>query len=746
MERLAFAHPGYLWGLLAMGVPVLVHLFNRRRPRPLPFGAIDFVLRSQRHKSRRLRLRQILLLALRCLLLAGVAIALARPSLRPKGNLAAAAQGPQATALVLDASLSMRYRTGSTTVFERARKEALAALERLSPDEPATVGLCAGPAGFIGGQLFAPSFDRAAARRALTEAQPTWLASDLTGCLQTAARALGESPVAGKRIVAFTDLAAHSIRLDAPPPLVPPPGQPNAAPLRPNIVLVDAAQGSELPNVAIVATQAMPAPHLGPRGYEVTATVANHSAKAVSGVPIALRIAGQVTTKGFVDVPARGTAKKVLAATLPSGPVVGRIELARDDAEGLDEDDAQDFIVHVPRDVKALLVDGAPSSLRTRDEAFFVEAALAPQRTAGRIAATLLDADAAFNKPLDGYDVVLLLNVPAAPKLFAERLRAFVAAGGGLFIALGDHADPDAFNAALGDLLPRPLHLLKTAAEPATPGAEEHAARYGLIDWTHPIFRIFGAAEREGMQSARTYRYALLAAEIGPAVARTLASFDDGAPALVEGRLGQGRVLLYTSTVSRAWSDWPIRSSFLPVMQQAVSFLAGALDDRAPQASLVGEDKPLAAPRGMRVVSVQGPDGKSVPLHREHAQAAPKAAAPPQGSTPLAAAEKPEGAEGQAPVVSLLAPGVYRVLLASEGGTQVHDEPLLAFVVHADPRESDLRRVDEAELKAQLGGAGSAQVAASAQAAEGSRGTPLWGGLLLLGVLALLGEGALTRK
>ena len=53
---------------------------------------------------------------------------------------------------------------------------------------------------------------------------------------------------------------------------------------------------------------------------------------------------------------------------------------------------------------------------------------------------------------------------------------------------------------------------------------------------------------------------------------------------------------------------------------------------------------------------------------------------------------------------------------------------------------------DEAELKAQLGGAGSAQVAASSEAAQGAHGTPLWSGLLLLGALALLGEGALTRR
>ena len=79
-------------------------------------------------------------------------------------------------------------------------------------------------------------------------------------------------------------------------------------------------------------------------------------------------------------------------------------------------------------------------------------------------------------------------------------------------------------------------------------------------------------------------------------------------------------------------------------------------------------------------------------------------------------------------------------------GNPAREQPDLAFVALLDPRESDLRRVDEAELKAQLGGAGSAQVASSAREAQGPRGTPLWSALLLLGVLALVGEGALTRR
>jgi hypothetical protein len=315
---------------------------------------------------------------------------------------------------------------------------------------------------------------------------------------------------------------------------------------------------------------------------------------------------------------------------------------------------------------------------------------------------------------------VLLLNVPAPQKAFAEKVRQAVAKRGmGLFVALGDHVDPDAYNDALGDLLPRQLHLIKTAAEPGAPEAEEHAARFGVIEWTHPLFRIFGPAEREGLESAHTWRYALLKPE--GAAAHTLASFDDGAPALIEGRLGAGRVLLYTSTASRSWTDWPIRVSFLPVLQQAVSYLASALEERQPLPAQVGDERGVAAPQGLTVAQILGPDGKSAPMRREKQEQADAIAGP------------------------LQLPGLYRPQVAPAKGTS-HEDLSLAFVALLDAKESDLRRVDEGELKAQLGGAGSAQVAASSEAAQGAHGTPLWSGLLLLGALALLGEGALTRR
>ena len=133
---LGFVNPLLLWGALAAAIPVVIHLFFRRRPRPTPFPAIDFILRARRETERRLRLKKLLLFAARTLLLAAVAVALARPRLETPGEAAAAVpKGPSATAIVLDASGSMRYRLDGKALFERARADALGAVASLSADE-----------------------------------------------------------------------------------------------------------------------------------------------------------------------------------------------------------------------------------------------------------------------------------------------------------------------------------------------------------------------------------------------------------------------------------------------------------------------------------------------------------------------------------------------------------------------------------------------------------------------------------
>ena len=77
-----FLNPLFLFGLGAAAIPVLIHLLTRRKPREVRFPSLDFLAEVNQSEIRRLRLKQWLLLLLRTLAVALLALALARPSLQ----------------------------------------------------------------------------------------------------------------------------------------------------------------------------------------------------------------------------------------------------------------------------------------------------------------------------------------------------------------------------------------------------------------------------------------------------------------------------------------------------------------------------------------------------------------------------------------------------------------------------------------------------------------------------------------
>ena len=714
---LGFLNPALLWGLLAASIPLVIHLFFRRRPKPTPFPAFDFILRARKETQRRLRLRKVLLFAARTLVLAAIALALARPRAeRPGEAQAAVPAGPRATAIVLDASGSMRYRLGGRTLFERASADALGALASLSGEEPATAVVCGADAP----QAEAPGFDRGQVRRVLERAEAWAGHADLTACVAAAVRALegakAQAPL-GKRIVVASDLAASAWRLDVPPPTI----DTAEGKARPEVTVLDAARGANLPNAAVTGLEAEPDPAAGPRGYKITAQLASYAQGPLKDVPLQLLVGtgkdAKLAIRAFADLPAGGAARKTLSYAFPAGgPAVLQVALPED---ALRDDDARALALVVPREVRALVVDGAPSPVKYRDEAYFVESALAS--SASPVRPTLVDAEALPSEDLARYDVVFLLNVRSVgPK--AADLARFVENGGGLFLALGDQVDPDLYAKELGALLPMPLHVVKTASGEAGHG-EARAARLGDVAWDHPALSIFTGEAREGLLGVRTYRYVLARPSGKESPATVLASFDDGAPALVEGRRGRGRVLMFTSTADRDWTDWPIRTSFLPAMQRFAGYLAGGLEERREPPLVVGAPRTIRLEPGETLAALVGPDG------RERARAELE-------RTGLRPGEK------GGMVYTPREPGLWQVKVGAERG-EPRLEPRYAFAVSPDPRESDTRRLDPAELTAYFGGASHAKVDGDAQASGGSRAIPLWSVLLVIGAAAFFLEGLL---
>jgi hypothetical protein len=274
-----------LLGALAALIPLAVHLFDRRKPRPQPFAAIAFVLRSQRRTASRLKLKRIVLYTLRTLILLAIPLALARPELRRPGTAVAHAEGPAATAVVVDRGLAMRFQEGQS-LFERARSEARSALASLGPEDPVTVLPC-GPEVV---PPAAPGLNRSEARETLDRMRPAWAAPDLGHCLEVAARALEESPTAGKRIVLISAFIAGTLRPETPPPLVRGPGDKR---IRPELVLRDVARGRKvLNNHFLVELKAEAAPQSGPRGVQIAFTVHNVSDAPAHAVQATVELGG----------------------------------------------------------------------------------------------------------------------------------------------------------------------------------------------------------------------------------------------------------------------------------------------------------------------------------------------------------------------------------------------------------------------------------------------------------------------
>ena len=76
---MSFLAPFLLFATLGIGLPILAHLLSRYKVQRTPWAAMQFLDRSVRVRSRQIRLRDVLLLCLRCLAIVVLVLALARP-------------------------------------------------------------------------------------------------------------------------------------------------------------------------------------------------------------------------------------------------------------------------------------------------------------------------------------------------------------------------------------------------------------------------------------------------------------------------------------------------------------------------------------------------------------------------------------------------------------------------------------------------------------------------------------------
>jgi hypothetical protein len=657
-----FLAPSLLLGLLAAALPALIHRIGRRRARPVRFAAMELLLRAEREVSARRRLRDVLLLIVRTGLAMALPLAFARPFIEVRSNLPVASGRSQSAVVVLDDSASMRRRGHDGTPFDVARARARALIEHLSPDSDVALVLASEGAAAPVAEL---SSDRARLLLALDALSCSARRADFAAALKRATQILAGSPHGDRLIYAVTDLQASGWD-----------GVTPAAAGGPEIVILDVTDGAPWENRAVTGLSAEPAPEEGTQGIAVVAEIANFAAAPVRALGVTLALDGAEVARGFVDVPARGRARKRFVLAVSGG---GAHETeAVIDHDGFTLDDRRACLVEASRGLRVLIVDGDPRTVRTEDEVFFLEAAL---RAGGSgFSVTTILPDDLGSRDLGAFGAIFLANVNRPTPAVAAALVRYVEAGGGLFVSVGDRVDADAWNQQLKAILPQPLGLKRTAS--ALPGARPDgetvdlrpAERLAPIDRRHPLLSAF-PAQGDGLSSARFFQFMLLSPLPDAPGRRVVLRYESGAPALVEAEVGRGRVLLLTTTVDREWTDLPIRPGFLPLIQEAARYLAGAPSGDAASALVVGQKREITLEADDRRIEVVRPGGDSRWL-----------------SPPSHAAEA--RARRQVVFGETDEPGFYRVRAARGDGT-LADRPDAAFVVNLDARESDPARLSD---------------------------------------------------
>lgn len=709
---LSFLNAGFLGGLSLVSIPIIIHLLQRRRFKVVKWGAMEFLKLSDRKRSRRLMIEQLILLLIRCLVIACVVLAVCRPLMRVGGLPLAASRAPVHAVIILDNSYSMGYRpsgAGTETVWDRALKRTLDLLELgLRQGDGVSVILASDPPQVL---VRRPSLDLGAVsllvRRSATLSDS---GTNFGKAARAALEVLGESNFVNREVFLISDNQARGWEgagQDSPAW--------EALGKAARVVMLPVREGLA-PNVAVEWVQPARGLVTARSSARIQAHIVNRGTSPVRGLLATLEIDGKPQgSSQKVDIePGQGALVQFNQIFDRAGVRTCTVRLAPD---RLPADDAGYLAMRVRQSVRVLVLNGSPNeSSPQRDGGLFIRLALAPPLSIPGGEPTAIEpreitGTTFAGNDIRGYDVVVLSDPAALGEADRRLLSEFIQNGGGALVFLGSHA-----NAAL---LNRDLYAASPSLLPAQLGdvkAEKTSLDAGSID--HPALQRFRGAQDVEVGTAEFQKYYALSLKEGDRSVRVMARFANGLPAMVEKQFGLGRLILVPSSANTEWNTLPLKPVFLPMVHQLVGYLATGGDGTRNGA--VGQPlvKPLPLAEASKRVTITDPAGAATVLR------------------PLV---DERGATVTLDRASRA--GFYR--LKVEDGTED------VFAVNRDVAESDLRSLDEPALKKALPVANWSWIGLNDDLAtalrESRQGIELWRHLLFAALALLVLETMLAQ-
>jgi len=660
---MSFLYPAMLAGVAAVSVPIIIHLLNKFQVKTTEWGAMKFLMDSVRANEKKVKIEDLILLILRCLLIALAAIAFARPVLKALAGSSASSGNAVAAVLLLDNSASMNQSAGAGTLFDEAKKQAIQWSDEQPPQSLAALSLVSTQTDVL---IAKPGSDRGLFRKLLAEAPVSDRGSDLAQGVRLAIETLKPIEDQPREIRIYTDGQAKAwlkseeiIKLASDNPGI-------------RIIPIIVGDKKSQDNAGIVALRTDGGIAAAGQPLRFHLEVANYGASPLKNVSVSLSVDGgpPAGKQTIAQIPPGTTqATSISVAPLDAGPHTLVATLGPD---AFSVDNKRSLAINVIRQMNVLIAEGNHDGPAMDRDGFFLANALVPV-SADQLSRYYLAALPLSPAELPGElgnknnsltQAVFLCNPGPVSPAIAQALKSYVEGGGNLVIFPGPLVDVAEWkaNTTFWEMLPADIWSPLEDAAGAAP------LKFQAGNFTHPVTALWNDPAQGSLAAVEFNRSFPLTLRQGIA-SRTILSLDNGEPAIVERNYGEGHVVLFNSTATPEWNNLPLHPSFLPLIQRLMGNL-----NRSNEARLT-----LAPGEAFRMPVDETHKGKDFAVQRPGSDASRTSGQVVQ-----------DGTRNLIRYAATDLAGTYKVSIDSE--------VIAIFGVQMDPAESDLRLVDSAVL------------------------------------------------
>ncbi|MCH8045189.1 MAG: BatA domain-containing protein [Planctomycetes bacterium] len=585
-----FSAPWMLLWLAAAAAPILIHLWNRRKFREESWAAIEFLLAAMKKNSRRIQIEQLLLLAIRTLIVILAVTALAQPFIKQFGFVP---NERTLHVLVIDGSYSMAYKPTDKTRFERAKQIATQIVDGASTGDGFVLVLMGSSPQVI---VETPAFEASDFIEEIENLKLPHGGGNLPDTVATVEQLIGrikqdDPRLVQRRVYFLTDLGATTWE---------PEFDDGAAAARFRQQIAELAEQASL---SVFDLGQSGSGNLAVTNFRTTAPFVTVSQKVHFEADVR-NFGSQDSTQQLIEffVDGRRVAARRLNVAAGESTATGfshqfetpgdhQLE-ARLAADQLDVDNHRWIGLSVKQHISVLCVNS-----KQPGEADYLSLALNPDhKTADRpvIRPYAVSESALWDLQLDAYDCVFLCNVGRFSTSEAKILDSYLKGGGGLVFFLGDRVLADGYNDTLSDTSAGGTRVLPVRLESTRTAAADQHFTFDPLDYQHPITKAFANRQSSGLLDALVYKYMRMIpmdAVEGRHVPSPVLNFNNGDPAIVEAKIHRGRSIVVafpSSTASRIdqqsqnrWTTIPAMRFYVPLVQEILKFaIRGQLQQR----------------------------------------------------------------------------------------------------------------------------------------------------------------------